>query len=103
LQDAEFRHGLLDPSVTKKRVKVYGRGVYVDVAELETALRERDARLRAEDLDRYIARIGGHRVERGRFLHVLGLRKHRRAEYFLPELAFQRVRQSPENRGNSKV
>jgi hypothetical protein len=84
-----------DPHVEKHRVKVSGRGVYVDVASLEKALRERGYRLVEGELDRHVRELGGQRLHRGkwlaRVLRVRGL--PRPAQYFLPEVAFQRVRQ----------
>jgi hypothetical protein len=95
LTEAEFRHGLLDPHVKKQRVKLYGRGVYVDAASLETALRERGYRLEEGELDRFVGAPGGHRVQRSQWLRRIipsdGL--PRPAQYFLPEVSFQRVRQ----------
>ena len=93
--EAAFRHAVLDPHVRRRRVTVYGRGVYIDVIELERALREREVQLPPGELDRYVASIGGHRLERGRLRSALGLGGRRRPLYFLPELAFQRVRQTP--------
>jgi hypothetical protein len=51
-----------------------------------------DVSLDADELDRCVKRIGGERIERG-VLAWLGLRRQTNARYFLPELAFQRVRQ----------
>jgi hypothetical protein len=95
LTDAEFRHGLLDPHVEKHRVMIYVRGVYVDVASLENALRERGYSVDEGELDRYVRELGGQRVQRGKWLaRVLpSTRLPRPAQYFLPEVAFQRVRQ----------
>jgi hypothetical protein len=95
LTDAQFRHGLLDPHVEKQRVMIYGRGVYVDVAALESALHERGYQLEEGELDRYVRELGGQRVQRGKWLaRVLSsTRLPRPARYFLPEVAFQRIRQ----------
>jgi hypothetical protein len=95
LTGAEFRHGLLDPDVKKQRVKFYGRGVYVDVTSLEKALRERGYRVEEGELDRYVRALGGQRVQRGKWLAWLmpAGRRARPAQYFLPEVTFQRIRQ----------
>jgi hypothetical protein len=95
LTDAEFRHGLLEPDVRTRRPRVYGHRVYVRVASLEQALRERGCTVAAGELDEYGRRLGGHRVQRGKWLARLTRvkRLERPAEYFLPEIAFQRVRQ----------
>ena len=95
LTEAEFRHGLLDPQVRKRRMKFYGRGVYVNVAMLQSALRERGHELNDDELDRYVRALGGQRLQRGKWLaRVLPTdRLPGPAEYFLPELAFQRIRQ----------
>lgn len=47
LSKTGFRHALLDPHVEKQRMRVCGRGVYVDAVALERALRERDIALDA--------------------------------------------------------
>ena len=95
LTEAESRHGLLDPKVKKQRVKLYGRGIYVDVASLEKALDARAYRLEEGELDRYVRTLGGQRVQRGKWLaQVMPTdRLPRPAQYFLPEVAFQRIRQ----------
>jgi hypothetical protein len=95
LTETEFRHGLLDPHVKRRRIKFYGRGVYVDVEMLLSALRERGHHLDDSELDRYVRALGGQRLQRGTWLaRILPLDSlPRRAEYFLPELAFHRIRQ----------
>ena len=95
LTEVEFRHGLLDPQVKKQRVMIYGRGVYVDVAALKKALDDRGYGADEGELDRYVDTLGGHRVERGKWFKRMNRsgRLARRSQYFLPELAFQRIRQ----------
>jgi hypothetical protein len=95
LSEVDFRHALLDPHVAKQRVKLYGSGVYVDVASLAGALDERGCHLEAGELDRYVGTLGGHRVERSKWLArmIPSRRSKRPARYFLPEVAFQRIRQ----------
>ena len=76
-------------------MKFYGRGVYVDVVLLQSALRERGHHLDDEELDRYVRALGGQRLQRGKWLArvVPTDRLPRPAQYFLPELAYQRIRQ----------
>ncbi len=87
---------MLDPHVKKQRVKLsLGRGVYVDVASLEKSLYERGYRLEEGELDRHVRTLGGQRVQRGKWLaRIMPTgRLPRPAQYFLPEVTFQRIRQ----------
>jgi hypothetical protein len=74
---------------------VYSHGVYVVVAELRKALGERGHHVDEDELDAYVRTLGGQRLHRGRWLARVVPTKHlpRPAQYYLPELAFQRVRQ----------
>ena len=95
LTEVEFRHGLLDPQVKKQRLLGSRRGVHVDVAALKKALDDRGYGADEGELDRYVDTLGGHRVERGKWYGRMirsGLLP-RRSQYFLPELAFQKIRQ----------
>lgn len=96
LTDAEFRHALLDPGVAKRRPFTEGRGVYVPVASLAQALRERGCELADDELDEHVRKLGGQRIRRRSWLARLtrSERLERPAEYFLPELSYQRVRQT---------
>ena len=78
----------------KRRVKAYGHGLYVDIAMLQSALRERGHHLEPAELDRYVRALGGHRLQRGKWLARIfpADRLPRPAQYFLPEVAVQRIR-----------
>ena len=80
LSAEQFRQALRDPHVRKQRVLGYQRGVSVDAAVLLGALSERDLEATEEELDRHVRELGGQRVDRSR--------------YFLPELVYQRIRQT---------
>ena len=93
LTDAEFRHGLFDPSVPKRRMKMGGRGVYVEIEPLVRALRERSSSVSEDELDQYVKQLGGQRVDGGRGLARL-FRSAAPPSYYLSEVDYQRIRQA---------
>ena len=97
LSDSVIRSALLDSGVRKLRARGrYAHGVYVKAIELDVALQARGAVFTEEELDAFVARLGGQRLEYralNRLLAAMRLRE-RQVEYFLPELTYRRVRQS---------
>ncbi len=97
VSDMVFRSALTDSGVRKRRARGrFAQGVYIQAGELEAALRERDVVVPPSDLDAHILRHGGQRLDYralNRLLKAMHL-SERPVEYFLPELSYQRIRQS---------